>query len=116
TPRIPDGKSHAARVELMISVLRRSRAAQQERKELIENRIALSEAEITKKKIENVLSVMPTAVYTCDEEGRITFFNRRAADFWGREPKLNSEEDKYCGSVRMLAAGGWPSAHTEWPI
>src|SRR6266498_2496288 len=106
TPLILDGKSPAARVELMISVLERSRAAQQERKELIEKRVALSEAEVTKKKIENVLSVMPTAVYTCDEEGRITFFNQRAADLWGREPKLNSEEDKYCGSVRMLAPDG----------
>ncbi len=116
TPLILDGKSPAARVELMISVLERSRAAQQERKELIEKRVALSEAEVTKKKIENVLSVMPTAVYTCDEEGRITFFNQRAADLWGREPKLNSEEDKYCGSVRMLAPDGSPIPPSACPM
>ena len=115
-PLILDGKSPAAKVDLMISVLQRSRAAQQERKELIENRVALSEAEITKKKIENILSVMPIAVYTCDEEGRITFFNQRAADFWGREPKLNSEEDKYCGSVRMLAADGSPMPPSACPM
>ncbi|HYT57409.1 MAG TPA: PAS domain S-box protein [Verrucomicrobiae bacterium] len=116
TPLILDGKSPAARVELMISVLERSRAAQQERKELIEKRVALSEVEVTKKKIENVLSVMPTAVYTCDEEGRITFFNQRAADLWGREPKLNSEEDKYCGSVRMLAPDGSPIPPSACPM
>jgi PAS domain S-box-containing protein len=115
-PLILDGKSPATKLELMISVLERSRAAQQERKELIEKRMALSQAEITKKKIENVLSVMPTAVYTCDEEGRITFFNQRAADLWGREPKLNSEEDKYCGSVRMVAPDGSPIPPSACPM
>jgi two-component system, cell cycle sensor histidine kinase and response regulator CckA len=115
-PLILNGKSPAARVELMISVLERSRAAQQERKELIEKRAAITEAEVTKKKIENVLSVIPMAVYTCDEEGRITFFNQRAADLWGREPKLNSEEDKYCGSVRMLAPDGSPMPPSACPM
>jgi PAS domain S-box-containing protein len=115
-PLILNGKSPAAQVDLMISVLERSRAAQQERKELIEKRVALTEAEVTKKKIENVLSVMPVAVYTCDEEGRITFFNQRAADLWGREPKLNSEEDKYCGSVRMLAPDGSPIPPSACPM
>jgi PAS domain S-box-containing protein len=115
-PLILEGKSPAARVELMISVLERSRAAQQERRELIEKRVALSEAEVTKRRIENVLSVMPVAVYTCDEEGRITFFNQRAADLWGHEPKLNSEEDKYCGSVRMLAPDGSPIPPSACPM
>ena len=105
-PLILDGKSPAARVELMISVLERSRAAQQERKELIEKRVALAEAEVTKKNIENVLSVMPMAVYTCDEEGRITFFNERAAALWGREPRLNDNEEKYTGWRRILAPDG----------
>jgi PAS domain S-box-containing protein len=107
-PLILDGKSPAARVELMISALERSRAAQQERKELIEKRAALAEAEVSKKKIENILSLMPMAVYTCDEEGRITFFNQRAAALWGREPKLNGDEDKYSGPVRILSADGSP--------
>jgi PAS domain S-box-containing protein len=115
-PLILNRKSPAAKVELMISVLERSRAAQQERKELIEKRVALAETEVTKKRIENVLSVMPTAVYTCDEEGRITFFNQRAADLWGREPKLNNEEDKYCGSFRMVAPDGSPIPPSACPM
>jgi two-component system, cell cycle sensor histidine kinase and response regulator CckA len=107
-PVILDGKSPAAKVELMISVLERSRSAQQERKELIENRVALAEAEVTKKKVENVLSVMPMAVYTCDAEGRITFFNERAAALWGREPRLNDNEEKYTGWRRILPPNGSP--------
>jgi PAS domain S-box-containing protein len=115
-PLILDGKSPAARVELMISVLERSRAAQQERKELIENRVALAEAEVTKKKVENVLSFMPLAVYTCDDEGRITFFNERAADLWRREPRLNDNEEKYVGWRRILAFDGSSIPLNESPM
>jgi PAS domain-containing protein len=92
-----NGRSSAARVEWMISVLRRARAAQREREQLIEKQAALTEAELSKKKIENILSLMPAAVYTCDEAGRITFLNRRAAELWGREPRLNEDQEKFCG-------------------
>jgi two-component system, cell cycle sensor histidine kinase and response regulator CckA len=107
-------KSSAARVEWMISVLERSRAAQKEREELIEKRAALMEAELSKKKIENVLSLMPVAVYTCDEKGRITFFNRRAADLWSREPQL--DDDKFCGSFRLWRPDGSMLPRDETPM
>jgi PAS domain-containing protein len=42
-----------------------------------------------------LLEVMPAAAYTCDAEGLITSFNRRAAEVWGREPKLNDPVDRY---------------------
>jgi PAS domain S-box-containing protein len=115
-PVILDGKSPAAKVELMISVLERSRSAQQERKELIENRVALAEAEVTQKKIENVLSVMPMAVYTCDEEGRITFFNQHAADLWGHKPKLNSEDEEFPKAFLMLGPDGSPMPPSASPM
>jgi PAS domain S-box-containing protein len=115
-PLILNGKSPAAQVDLMISVLERSRTAQQERKELIEKRVALAEAEVTKKKIENVLSVMPTAVYTCDEEGRITFFNQHAADLWGHKPKLNSEDERFREVFLILGPDGSPVPPSASPM
>jgi PAS domain S-box-containing protein len=105
-PLILNGKSPAARVDFMMTMLERSRIAQQEHRELIEKHAALAQAEVAKKKIENVLSLMPVAVYTCDEEGRITYFNQRAAELWGRQPLLNSDADKYCGSFRIVAPDG----------
>jgi len=104
-PLILNGKSPAARVDFMMSVLERSRTAH-EHLELVEKRAALAQAEIAKKKIESVLSLMPAAVYTCDLAGRITYFNHRAAELWGREPKLDSEEDRYCGSFCMILPDG----------
>jgi PAS domain-containing protein len=38
---------------------------------------------------------MPAAAYTTDAEGLITYFNRRAVEVWGREPKLNDPIDRY---------------------
>ena len=105
-PVILNGKSPAARLEFMIAELERHRASQQEHLELIEKRAALAQAEVTKQTLESVLSLMPAAVYTCDQAGRITYFNQRAADLWGRQPKLNDDEDKYCGSFRLVAPDG----------
>jgi PAS domain S-box-containing protein len=51
-----------------------------------------------------LLDALPAAAYTCDADGRITYFNRRAADAWGREPKLNDPADRYCGSFRMFTS------------
>ena len=115
-PLILNGKSLAARVDFMMSVLERSRAAHQDHLELIEKRAALAQAEIAKKKIENVLSVMPAAVYTCDLEGRITYFNQHAVELWGRAPKLDSDEDKYGGSFRMLSPDGSTLPHDKSPM
>jgi hypothetical protein len=42
-----------------------------------------------------LLKKLPSAAYTCDSEGLITFFNQRAVDLWGREPKLNDPADRY---------------------
>lgn len=42
-----------------------------------------------------LLAQLPAAAYTCDTEGLITYFNERAVELWGREPKLNDPVDRY---------------------
>ena len=37
----------------------------------------------SEKLMRQITSLMPAAVYSCDQEGLITFFNRRAASFGG---------------------------------
>ena len=109
-------KSPAARIDWMISVLERSRIAQKENEELIEKKIALLRAEISKQEIESVLSLMPAAVYRCDEHGRITFFNRRAAELWGREPRLHDDDEKSCGSIKLWHTDGTPLPAAQTPM
>lgn len=61
-----------------------------------------------------LLEAMPAAVYTCDREGRIAFFNPAAAALWGREPVLG--EDKWCGWWRIYRPDGSPLPLEECPM
>src|SRR5688572_21489499 len=58
-----------------------------------------------------LLEALPAAAYTCDPDGFITFFNRRAAKLWGREPKLLDPLDRYCGSYKLYDVDGTPMPH-----
>lgn len=60
-----------------------------------------------------LLDALPTAAYTCDQDGLITYFNARAAELWGREPKVNDPADRYCGSFKLFAADGSPIRHDQ---
>jgi PAS domain S-box-containing protein len=74
---------------------------------------AAAAARETAERFRMLLEGLPAAAYTCDAQGRITYFNRRAAQLWGREPRLNDPRDLYCGSHRLFLAEGSPIAHSE---
>jgi PAS domain S-box-containing protein len=64
-------------------------------------------------KYRKLVSLLPAAVYTCDARGRITLFNQRAAELWGRKPRLYDEEEKYCGSFRLYGLDEQPLKHRD---
>lgn len=51
-----------------------------------------------------IVQALPAAVYTCDMQGRITFYNEAAVALWGREPELG--KDLWCGSWRIYETDG----------
>ena len=61
-----------------------------------------------------MLRAIPVAVYSCDAEGRVTFFNQAAARLWGREPELN--KDLWCGSWKIFKLDGTPMALDQCPM
>src|SRR5262245_53863391 len=61
-----------------------------------------------------LLEALPVAVYTTDADGRITFYNRAAAELWGRHPELGSSQ--WCGSWRLYWPDGRPLPHNECPM
>jgi two-component system cell cycle sensor histidine kinase/response regulator CckA len=63
-----------------------------------------------------VLDLIPDGVYVCDREGLITYFNAKAVDMWGRTPRLNDPDDRYCGAVRLFEQSGVPLAHEACDI
>ncbi|PWT86461.1 MAG: histidine kinase [Proteobacteria bacterium] len=61
-----------------------------------------------------LLEALPVAIYTTDAEGRITFYNEAAAEFWGWRPELGSSQ--WCGSWRLYWPDGRPLPHDECPM
>jgi PAS domain S-box-containing protein len=65
------------------------------------------------KHFHRLLEALPVAAYTCDSQGLITFFNQHAVRLWGREPKINDPNDRFCGSFKLISIDGSPVAHEQ---
>jgi two-component system, chemotaxis family, CheB/CheR fusion protein len=61
-----------------------------------------------------IVEHLPTALYTTDAAGRITYFNKAAVALWGRSPQIG--EELWCGSWRLFWPDGRPMAHEECPM
>ena len=59
---------------------------------------------------------VPVGIYTCNADGLIQEYNSRAAEMWGRKPKKNDPQEKYCGSLRMHFPDGTPMPHDRCPM
>lgn len=61
-----------------------------------------------------LLENLPAAVYTCDSEGYIKFFNKAAVELWGREPEIG--KDLWCGSWKIYNMDGKRIQLSECPM
>ncbi len=61
-----------------------------------------------------LLDALPTAVYTTDADGRLTFFNQAAVEFSGRTPEIGS--DQWSVTWRLYWPDGRPMAHDQCPM
>jgi PAS domain S-box-containing protein len=50
---------------------------------------------------QSLLDALPIGVYVCDADGLIVRVNRKAAELWGRTPRLNDRAERFCGSFRV---------------
>jgi signal transduction histidine kinase/PAS domain-containing protein len=74
---------------------------------------ALRESE---ERISQLIALMPAAIYTCDADGHITFFNRRAAELWGREPRQGPAGELFTGTYRLWQPDGTLVARDQTPM
>ena len=68
---------------------------------------------VIRKRVElsrQLLQALPTAIYTTDAEGKITFFNEAAADFAGRRPLLG---EQWYVSWKLFQLDGTPLNHDQ---
>jgi PAS domain S-box-containing protein len=58
---------------------------------------------------------LPIAVYACDAGGRILWFNSRAAELWGRSPRIGDDSERFCGSYKLFF-DGQPICREQTPM
>jgi PAS domain S-box-containing protein len=61
-----------------------------------------------------ILEALPIAVYTTDRTGTITYYNRAAVEFAGREPEIG--KDEWCVTFRLFTPDGKELPHAECPM
>ena len=76
---------------------------------------ALKESETRYKTLVNSL---PTGIYTCDKNAKITFFNELAVQLWGHRPDIKTDSLRFCASfkVRMMDGTYVPPEETPMAI
>lgn len=71
-------------------------------------------AQAEKKELHGAAHTLPTAIYTTDAEGYITYFNASAVEFFGNEPELGTGQ--WCVSWKLYYPNGAPMPHDECPM
>jgi signal transduction histidine kinase len=56
--------------------------------------------------LRELVAVMPAAVYACDRDGVITYYNRQAVELWGRTPNLDDPPWSFLDSRQIYRADG----------
>ncbi|CAN5760640.1 hypothetical protein BH20PSE1_BH20PSE1_04300 [soil metagenome] len=56
----------------------------------------------------------PMAVFVCDRNAVIQYYNQRAVELWGREPTCGVEQ--HCGSVKLWLPDGTLLPHAQSPM
>jgi PAS domain S-box-containing protein len=62
----------------------------------------------------HVIEVLPVAIYTTDDQGRLTYFNPAAVKLSGRMPELGT--DKWCVTWKVFLPDGRPLPHDQCPM
>jgi PAS domain S-box-containing protein len=66
------------------------------------------------RRLSGLLDALPTAVYTTDSAGRITYYNEAATALWGRRPTLGTT--KWSGAWKLYWPDGTPMAPKDSPM
>lgn len=65
----------------------------------------------------HILSHFPVAVYTTDAQGLLTFYNQKAAELWGRSPRLGDpSETAFSGAWKLYQPDDAPLPHDRSPV
>jgi signal transduction histidine kinase len=81
--------------------------------ELMETASVLRQSE---ERYRTLFDLGPIAVYSCDAFGVIQDYNHIAVELWGREPRPEDTDERWCGSFKMLRPDGVFMPHEQCPM
>jgi len=58
---------------------------------------------------DDILNLLPVAVYTCNKEGQINYFNEMAVKLWGYRPDMDDPQLKYFACYKVFVNGAYIS-------
>ncbi len=70
----------------------------------------------SEERFRQLANLLPVALYTCDAGGVITYSNPKAAEIWGRKPRLGDTDERFCGSEQMVLDSGEVLPHDQCPM
>lgn len=71
---------------------------------------------LTEQQYRILVNSLPAAVYTCDKDGNITFFNSIAERFWGYTPDIHDSSIKFCACFKVWSLDGKLIPPEETPM
>ncbi len=74
---------------------------------------ALRESE---ERYRRLLAILPAAMYMCDIDGVITYYNDQAALLWGRAPRPGDTDERFCGAFCLYRPDGTPLPRDRTPM
>ncbi len=70
----------------------------------------------SERRFQELVELLPMAVYVCNASGVITHFNKHCVQIWGREPKAGDAKERFHCAHRILLPDGTPVPIEETPI
>jgi PAS domain S-box-containing protein len=65
---------------------------------------------------DGLLEWLPIGVYSCDADGYLVQYNRRAAELWGQSPAIGNREHRFCGAHGAYRTTGDRLPPSEIPM
>jgi PAS domain S-box-containing protein len=72
--------------------------------DVTEKRFTNDRIKESKERYFRLLKNLPAAIYTCDAQGYLTYYNDAAVELWGRKPEIG--KDMWSGSWKMFRTDG----------
>ncbi|MCA0016385.1 PAS domain S-box protein [Mesorhizobium sp. B292B1B] len=83
-------------------------------RDITEQKQAQAKLRESERHLQDLLAAIPAAIYTTDQQGKITYFNEAAVELAGRRPVIGSDE--WCVTWKLYWPDGTPLPHDQCPM